>query len=209
MPTTSSASIQFKRPVFAQLRPHYNVKFIWMCPAAAAFSAILCPAAECQILVEDFDSAGAMFRRCAPNIPLAFEKYRTPYFLHYTETISMGTNSTFDFETDPLTRAQYLLEIYGNPISETDSLDDPELLMDVMEAREELEEASTEEEVEKVKESNNERIRETMEGLAGAFGATPPDLTRAKTLAIELQYLKNLERAAREWQPGKRVEVIH
>lgn len=54
-----------------------------------------------------------------------------------------------------------------------------------------------------------ERIRETMDGLAAAFGATPPDLTRAKMLAIELQYLKNLERAAREWQPGKRVEVIH
>jgi molecular chaperone HscB len=54
-----------------------------------------------------------------------------------------------------------------------------------------------------------ERIQETMDGLAAAFGANPPDLTRAKMLAIELQYLKNLERAAREWQPGKRVEVIH
>ena len=46
------------------------------------------------------------------------------------------------------------LEIYGNPIAETDSLDDPALLMDVMEAREELEEAETEEEVERVKASN-------------------------------------------------------
>jgi molecular chaperone HscB len=48
-----------------------------------------------------------------------------------------------------------------------------------------------------------------MEGLAHAFGQDPPDLGRAKMLAIEMQYLKNLERAAREWQPGKRVEVIH
>ncbi|KAJ9107390.1 hypothetical protein QFC21_000840 [Naganishia friedmannii] len=118
-------------------------------------------------------------------------------------------NKAYSTLADPLSRAQYLLEIYGNPISETDSLDDPALLMDVMEAREELEEASTEEDVEKVKESNGGRIRETMDGLAAAFGANPPDLIRAKMLAIELQYLKNLERAAREWQPGKRVEVIH
>jgi molecular chaperone HscB len=48
-----------------------------------------------------------------------------------------------------------------------------------------------------------------MRGLAEAFSADPPDLARAKSLAIEMQYLKNLERAAREWQPGKRVEVVH
>lgn len=44
--------------------------------------------------------------------------------------------------------------MYGNPIGETDSLDDPALLMEVMEAREELEDAETEEEVERVKVSN-------------------------------------------------------
>lgn len=98
--------------------------------------------------------------------------------------------------------------------------------MDVMEAREELEEAQTEEEVEQVKASNArqymrrvpipsladdgvEHIQEAMRGLAEAFGRQPPDLTRAKALAIEMQYLQNLERAAREWQLGKRVEVTH
>lgn len=81
--------------------------------------------------------------------------------------------------------------------------------MDVMEAREELEEAQTEEEVEKVKASNAGHIQEAMRGLAEAFGREPPDLVRAKALAIEMQYLQNLERAAREWQPGKRVEVVH
>ena len=151
-------------------------------------------------------------------------------------------NKAYSTLVNPLSRAQYLvriiptllvedtdslqLEIYGNPIAETDSLDDPALLMDVMEAREELEEAQTEEEVERVKASNAgqymssapippfvdgsvEHIQEAMRGLAEAFGHQPPDLTRAKALAIEMQYLQNLERAAREWQPGKRVEVTH
>ncbi|GHJ86012.1 hypothetical protein NliqN6_2414 [Naganishia liquefaciens] len=118
-------------------------------------------------------------------------------------------NKAYSTLVNPLSRAQYLLEIYGNPIAETDSLDDPALLMDVMEAREELEEAETEEEVERVKASNAEHIQEAMRGLAEAFGRHPPDLTRAKALAIEMQYLQNLERAAREWQPGKRVEVVH
>jgi molecular chaperone HscB len=134
-------------------------------------------------------------------------------------------NKAYSTLFDPLSRAQYLvstlqsppdlwaessqLEIHGNPIAETDSLDDPALLMDVMEAREELEEAQTEEEVEKVKASNAGHIQEAMRGLAEAFGCEPPDLVRAKALAIEMQYLQNLERAAREWQPGKRVEVVH
>lgn len=54
-----------------------------------------------------------------------------------------------------------------------------------------------------------EHIQTAMQGLARAFGSDPPDLGRAKSLAIEMQYLKNLERAAREWQPGKRVQVVH
>lgn len=46
------------------------------------------------------------------------------------------------------------LDQYGYDIAESDSLTDPELLMEVMEAREELEEASTQEECDAVRESN-------------------------------------------------------
>jgi hypothetical protein len=46
------------------------------------------------------------------------------------------------------------LELYDMPIEETDSLTDPELLMDILDAREELEEAQTEEDMEKVRSIN-------------------------------------------------------
>lgn len=51
-------------------------------------------------------------------------------------------------------RAQYILTQHGLPPSETDKLTDETLIMQVMEAREELEEAKTAEEVETVRGRN-------------------------------------------------------
>ena len=48
-----------------------------------------------------------------------------------------------------------------------------------------------------------------MKQLLEVFSSSPVDLDRAKSLTIELQYLQNLDNAAKEWQPGKRVEITH
>jgi hypothetical protein len=45
--------------------------------------------------------------------------------------------------------------------------------------------------------------------LKQSFAAKPVDLERAKSLTIELQYLQNLDNAAKDWQPEKRVEITH
>lgn len=56
---------------------------------------------------------------------------------------------------DPLQRAQYILTRQGVPAQGEDTLEDPELLMEVMELREEIENAESQEDVDRVKEENS------------------------------------------------------
>ncbi|KAI8912172.1 hypothetical protein DFJ77DRAFT_467183 [Powellomyces hirtus] len=129
-----------------------------------------------------------------------------------TEKLCADQQSSFinkGYQTlrDPLARANYLLSLHGQRIEEHDNDADPELLMDVMEARESLEEATRESEVQKVKEQNDARLNETLNALSEAFRAK--DLPAAKRLATQLRYWRNIKKAADEWAPGRRVELHH
>ncbi|SPO31252.1 related to Co-chaperone protein HscB, mitochondrial precursor [Ustilago trichophora] len=119
-------------------------------------------------------------------------------------------NRAYETLLNPLPRAHYLLERHNAPeVTESDSLEDPELLMEVMELRERLEEAENEEEAAEVRADNAKLLEETVERLAQAFGETPPNLESAREAAVQLRYWSNIEKAAREWSPGKRVELAH
>nr|CDI55992.1 related to Co-chaperone protein HscB, mitochondrial precursor [Melanopsichium pennsylvanicum 4] len=119
-------------------------------------------------------------------------------------------NRAYETLLTPLARANYLLERHNAPeVSESDSLEDAELLMEVMELRESLEGAENEEEAAEVRAQNAKLMAETEETLAKAFGASPPDLVTAREAAVQLRYWANIEKAAREWSPGKRVELQH
>lgn len=141
-------------------------------------------------------------------------------------------NKAYETLREPLQRAHLLLEKFQSSIpSEAESLEDPEVLMEVMELREELEEASTEEEAAQVRARNKgelilgcaayklaaypfspltaERLDATVDVLKEAFSKQPPDTETARSAAVGLRYWNNIEKAAREWQPGKRVELQH
>lgn len=64
-------------------------------------------------------------------------------------------NKAYNILKNPLSRAHYLLEQQGIKVNESDSLSDPELLMDVMEFREELEEVQSEDELGPLKKRND------------------------------------------------------
>lgn len=64
-------------------------------------------------------------------------------------------NSAYKTLLSPLLRAQYILTLEGFPPSETDKFSDPEFIMEVMERREELEEAQNEEELEQISTKND------------------------------------------------------
>ncbi len=119
-------------------------------------------------------------------------------------------NRAYETLLNPLPRAHYLLERYNAPeVSESDSLEDPELLMEVMELRERLEEAESEEEAAEVRADNMKLLQATVDRLAQAFDSKPPNLEEAREAAVQLRYWTNIEKAAREWVPGKRVELQH
>ncbi|KAJ9475517.1 J-type co-chaperone JAC1, mitochondrial [Pseudozyma hubeiensis] len=119
-------------------------------------------------------------------------------------------NRAYETLLNPLPRAFYLLERHGvKEVSESDSLEDPELLMEVMELRERLEEAENEEEAAEVRKDHARLLEATIETLEKAFGESPPDLETAKQASVQLRYWSNIEKAAREWSPGKRVELQH
>lgn len=105
--------------------------------------------------------------------------------------------------------------------------------MAIMETREALDEATTEEQVAAIRQTNKgpsrsvssprrcqlnpacflthqlDNARETLQHLEVAFQADPPDLDAAKNLLIQLKYLENVENVCREWSPGKRIEIQH
>lgn len=68
-------------------------------------------------------------------------------------------NKAYETLREPLQRAHLLLEKFQSSVpSEAESLEDPEVLMEVMELREELEEASTEDEAAQVRARNRGKL---------------------------------------------------
>lgn len=122
-------------------------------------------------------------------------------------------NRAYEVLRDPLQRAHYLLEQKGGRDAapgEADSLEDPSLLMQVIELREELEEAQTEAEIEPVRRQTTQLYDDAVERLRLSFAAAEgPRLDEAKKATIELRYWSNIAKACREWMPGKRVELQH
>ena len=63
-------------------------------------------------------------------------------------------NEAYKTLQSPVLRAQYILTQEGYPPSETDKLTDRELIMEIMETREELEEAESQDSVEQIRSRN-------------------------------------------------------
>ncbi|KAJ1949357.1 molecular chaperone [Linderina macrospora] len=123
------------------------------------------------------------------------------------ETQSSWINRGYATLRDPLHRAHYLLKLAGREINEEDKITDPELLMEVMELREEIEMAKCEEEMAAIKRRNDGSIEHVVEELSGAFGHN--DLDRARQLTNHFQYLRRVSQAIQNWEPGKPVEIAH
>lgn len=75
---------------------------------------------------------------------------------------------------------------------------DMELLMEVMEAREAVEDAESEEEVAALKVENEERIAESIKVLDNAFAKD--DLGQAKRESVRLRYWRNIGESLHEWE---------
>ncbi|CAD6575427.1 MAG: hypothetical protein TREMPRED_001418 [Tremellales sp. Tagirdzhanova-0007] len=115
--------------------------------------------------------------------------------------LSGRINDAFAVLMDPLRRAEYILSTHALATIETDSTADPELLGEILEAREELESATSVEAVETLRQVNSSRVQAAIESIKEAFGSDPPNLAGARILAVKLKYWQGLEEAAKDWTP--------
>ncbi|CAO1624559.1 unnamed protein product [Sympodiomycopsis kandeliae] len=123
-------------------------------------------------------------------------------------TQSSLINKAYDTLKDPLNRACYLLELNSIEVpSESDSLEDMNLLMKVMELRENLDEVTTEEEIQPIAQINQEYYDTTVKELGQAFENN--DFETAKKKTVELRYWSNIAKVCREWTPGSQITMQH
>ena len=141
-------------------------------------------------------------------------------------------NKAYETLDQPLSRALYLVRIMNvcacvmipltyvdvdpqlqragvESVEEGMSVEDPSLLMEVMELQETLQDAEDQATVDQVGAANQEHLRDVLHELDAAFAAPHTDTDRIRQLAVQLRYWTNIEKAVREWQPGQRVELHH
>lgn len=86
-------------------------------------------------------------------------------------------------------------------------MQDPELLMSVMEIREAVEEAESEEDLVELKRENDERIEESVRFIGEGFGRGDVEGVKAET--IRLRYWVNVKESLDGWEKGKGVVLEH
>lgn len=125
------------------------------------------------------------------------------------EATSARINEAYKTLQSPLHRAQYLLSQRGIETAEdeTAKVDDPELLMEVLEAREQIEEAESEEDLVSMKDENEVRIQESIKALEQAFAAD--DVETAKSETVKLRYWMNISESIANWEKEKPVVLEH
>lgn len=79
--------------------------------------------------------------------------------------------------------------------------------MEVLEAREQIEEAESEEDLVGMKDENEVRIQESIKALEQAFAAD--DVETAKSETVKLRYWMNINESIQNWEKGKPVVLEH
>ncbi|KAI1755125.1 Co-chaperone Hsc20 [Xylaria castorea] len=125
------------------------------------------------------------------------------------QATSARINEAFKTLSSPLARAQYVLSLRGHDVAadETGRVEDPALLMLVLETRERIEEAEEEGDLEGLKIENDERIAECEDNLAELFAADEIDAAKAEV--VRLRYWVNVRESIDNWEKGKPVVLEH
>jgi molecular chaperone HscB len=107
-----------------------------------------------------------------------------------------GLNDAYRTLKDPLSRAVYLAGLKGVEMpADGKTIDDPELLMEAMEAREELHEAGSIAAIDSLATKAREDMNNALAGLAGLFLAN--DKPAIRKALLRLRYLDKFAEEAR------------
>lgn len=125
------------------------------------------------------------------------------------EATSARINDAFRTLCSPLLRAQYLLALKGRDVAndETAKVEDSNLLMEVLEMREEMEEAEDEADLEPLRGRVGAKEEESVSELARCF--TEGDLDAAARECVRLRYWTNIREGIHNWEKGKPVVLQH
>lgn len=117
------------------------------------------------------------------------------------EALSARINEAYKTLQDPLRRARYLLAQKGiDAEDESAQITDNALLMEVMEAREAVDEVEDEEGLASIREENDVRIGESVKVLEECFAKG--DFEAATQEAIRLRYWSNIAESIHGWEKG-------
>ncbi|KAM0714872.1 hypothetical protein Q7P37_009336 [Cladosporium fusiforme] len=118
------------------------------------------------------------------------------------EALSARINEAYKTLLDPLSRARYLLAQHGIDVEdESAQISDNALLMEVMEAREAVDEVEDEEGLVSIRAENDVRIGESVKVLEECFGRG--DFEAAAQEAIRLRYWSNIAESIHGWEKGQ------
>lgn len=125
------------------------------------------------------------------------------------EATSALINEAYKTLSNPLLRAQYILSLRGVDVAndETLKVEEPDLLMLVLETREEIEDAVEEEDLEEPRRLNDERIAASEEILDQSFAKD--DIEAAKKEAVRLRYWVNIRESLDNWEKGRPIVLEH
>ena len=128
--------------------------------------------------------------RAAGAVPLFLPR------LHETSVEAAALNDAYRTLKDPLSRAVYLAGLRGVDLpGDGKTIDDPDLLTEVMDAREELQEASSVGEVDALAKFAREDLEKGLAGLARLFQAN--DKKAIRKALLRLRYLDKFAEEAR------------
>lgn len=128
------------------------------------------------------------------------------------EATSALINEAYKTLQSPLLRAQYLLGLQGVDVHDESGKTggeegDKELLMEVLETREEIEEAEEEGDLDGLKARNEERIAKC-EGVVGE-ALEAGDVETARRETVRLRYWVNVRDSLHAWEKEKPVVMVH
>lgn len=114
-----------------------------------------------------------------------------------SQVSSADISNAYRSLSNPLTRAEHILALNNhNPLEESASLDDEDLLMEIMITRERVNDAEQVSELETIAADNDKLFAESEEKVAAALNKG--DFENAKSVLIELTYLNKVRQSIEE-----------
>ncbi|KAF9652016.1 Co-chaperone Hsc20 [Thelephora ganbajun] len=115
--------------------------------------------------------------------------------------LSSLVNHAFKTLQNPVLRAEYILREHGIDLAESEqTLEDPELLIKIMESREALDEAASQEQVDVIVSETQDAANKTMREVEEQ--CEKHQWEELQTSTIKLRYLQNTLNAAKAWAPS-------